>query len=685
MIPALPAVVLLHNACAALYALLAAWVLMCRSPDRTATWLAGACLVTSAWASAIGLTAWRDPTAGIAGWLEVARAAAWSGCILHLYCRTVAVHRQLRQLFITTGLLALLVVSGLPLLHMLSSQPRDQLFSIGIAIRLGFAVCNVLLLENLYYNTPSDARWHINLLCTALAALFLYDLVLYADAALFGRLSQALFQGRASATALVVPLIAIAVARHRRWTLDLHVSRDVVFHTTSLVVSGVFLLGLAATGEIFRRGGADWGHLAEVSLIFGSALAIAVLLTSGSARSRFRAIVVDNFFSHRYDYRREWLRCIDKLATPAAHTGLPLRAIRAVADVVDGPAGVLFARAPEEVAFRCAGAWNMPASTPPVPPAHSLLAEFRGGDWVVELDRLSALPEGLSELSRAWLAVPLNHQGNLIGFVVLGRPRARFKLDREVFALLRIIGREVASRLAEQSATEVLSQTEPLRAFSQRFAFAVHDIKNVSAQLSMLLANAAVHQDNPEFQRDMLAAVRGAVDRIDGLLRRLQADRQEPSQTVIQPLQRLRNVVDATRRITGAAVDLSHDGNTAGVAIDPQSFDVVVQHLLNNAIEASGEARPVRVELRYEKSRVVVDIVDEGSGMTADFIRDELFRPFVSTKCHGHGIGAYQARALMREAGGDLLVLSRRPGGTTMRLLLPAVRLAVVDAAPVPA
>ncbi len=341
MIQSLPALVLLHAACAVLYATLAAFVVLRASPSRSSVWLAAACLITAAWAAAVAMTASRDPTGGIAGWLEVARSAAWYGFILHLYRRSVAVRRQLRQVFTTMGLLALLLVGGLPLIDVLSSQLGTSLWSAGTAIRLGFAVCNILLLENLYFNTPTDARWHINLLCVALAGLSLYDLVLYADAALFHRVSQTLFEGRASATALAVPLIAIAAARNRRWSIDLQVSRDVVFHTATLVVSGLFLLGLAATGEIFRHGGAQWGYVAEVSLIFGGILVIAVLLTSGTARSRIRAIAVDNFFRHRYDYRREWMRCIDTLTAPAAHTSLPIRAIRAVAEVVDSPGGVL--------------------------------------------------------------------------------------------------------------------------------------------------------------------------------------------------------------------------------------------------------------------------------------------------------------------------------------------------------
>jgi len=693
------ALVLLHAGCGVLYLGLAVLILIRRPWSRTGIWLAGACLVTAGWGIAVAVAAgyshfagrgiWlevvrsdvQSPFGGLASWLEIARSAAWYGFILHLYRRSVSAHRQIRQAFTTMGLLALLLVGGLPLIDMLTSQPSATLWSAGTAIRLGFAVCNILLLENLYFNTPSDARWHINLLCVALGGLFLYDLVLYSDAALFHRVSGPLFEGRASTVALAAPLIAIAAARNRRWAIDIHVSRDVVFHTATLVVSGIFLLGLAVTGEIFRRGGAEWGYVAEVSLIFAGVLTIAVLLTSGSARSRIRSVLVDNFFSHRYDYRREWMRCIDTLTAPAAHTSLPVRAIQAVAEVVDSPAGVLFVRAPDEVAFQWAGSWNMPAATLPIPPGHALLGAFRDGEWIVELDKQPPVSEWTEEFARTWLAVPLNHRGSLIGFVVLARSRAQFKLDREVFDLLRIIGREVASRVAEQLAAQVLSQTQELREYSQRFAFVIHDIKNVSGQLSMLLANAEVHADNPEFQRDMLATVRASVDKITRLLTRLQPDRHERSHTLIRPLQRLRDIVDATCLVSGTPVELSDDGDDAGVAMDPESFDAVVQHLLNNAIESSGKSGPVHLVLRHEVLSVVVDVIDEGPGMSPEFIRDELFRPFATTKGGGHGIGAYQARELLRAAGGDLLVLSRRPGGTTMRLLLPAVRLTVGDAA----
>jgi signal transduction histidine kinase len=203
----------------------------------------------------------------------------------------------------------------------------------------------------------------------------------------------------------------------------------------------------------------------------------------------------------------------------------------------------------------------------------------------------------------------------------------------------------------------------------------------------MLLANAEVHADNPEFQRDMLATVRASVGKITRLLSRLQADRQERSHALLDPVERLRDIIATTSdtrpaglAIVGLDSDAIQTSQPGGVAIDAESFDAVAAHLLDNAIEASPPDSQVRVEVRQEALTVVIDIIDAGSGMTPEFIRDELFRPFASTRRDGHGIGAYQARELLREAGGDLLVLSRVGSGTTMRLLLPMVRAAATGA-----
>ena len=684
MTPDIPAIVVLHGGCAIVYFGLACLILARPPLSRTGAWLAFACAVTAIWAATFAL-AWQFPVGEFASWFEVGRSAAWYGFILHLYRRSVGSDEQVSSAFNTMGLLALLVVGGTPLLEWFGGPASASLQSLGTATRLGFAICNVLLLENLYFNTQPDSRWHINLLCVALGGVFLYDLLLYADGVLFHRLSFGLVEARAPVIILAAPLIALAAVRNRRWAVDIHLSRDVVFHSFTLIGSGIFLLAVALIGEVFRRGGSEWGRVAETSLIFAAILVVAVTLTSGSARSRIKSVVVENFFSHRYDYRREWMRCIDALTAPEAFVALHKRAIRAAAEVVDSPAGALFVRPPQDVAFQWAGSWNMPAVTTPVPPGHPLVAQFRDGDWIVRLEAYPDSDTWLPELPRAWVVLPLNHFGTLIGFVVLARSRAQFKLDREAYDLLRVIGREIASRVAEQRAMQVLTQTQQLREYSQRFAFVIHDIKNVSGQLSMLLTNAEVYADNPEFQRDMLATVRASVGKITRLLSRLQVERQERDHALITPAERLRDLIDTCQTTRRRDVTLTDASGGAGAAIDPDAFDAVITHLLNNAVEASPPDRPVRVELGIEAHGVVIDVIDQGQGMAPEFVRDELFRPLRSTKTDGHGIGAYQARELLRDAGGDLLVLTRPGSGTTMRIILPSVRPSVAAPASVEA
>ncbi len=260
---------------------------------------------------------------------------------------------------------------------------------------------------------------------------------------------------------------------------------------------------------------------------------------------------------------------------------------------------------------------------------------------------------------------------------MLAQPRAAFRLDLEVFDLLRTIGREVASFISEQRMTEILTQTRQLHEYGKRFAFVAHDIKNVSSQLSMLVANAEMHMQNPDFQRDMLATVQSSVLKIGALLKRLQEPERDLAQTVITPTERIRALIAGLRRPADAhgeaRVRLEQDGWTAGVAMNAASFDAVITHLLDNAVEASAPGEPVRVRIRHEARRLLIDIVDRGSGMTPEFIRDELFRPFGTSKPDGTGIGAFQSRELLRQAGGDLLVLSQPGAGTTMRLMLPVV------------
>jgi putative PEP-CTERM system histidine kinase len=682
---------ILYGACATLYVALTALILVPMRLSRAGFYLALASAVSAIWAglfaAGVGL-----PWGGPGGLFDLLRSIVWYLFLLHLYRRTVVGRNSLSQAFIVTGLVAVVIVlTGIISGYALRSG--GTLWSVSTGVRLGLAVCNILLIENLYRNTPQAAKWHINLPCIALMALFAYDLVLWADAALIGHLSPPLVNARAVAAAFVVPLLAVGAARNRAWAIDIHVSRQVVFHSATLVLAGLFLIGLAGLGEAMRYFGADWGATAQIGLVFAGFVIVAVLVTSGSARSWLQRLLVDHFFSRRYDYEREWLRCITMLSGDDMYVPLHSRVIRAVGGIVDSPGGAVFLRqdsAAPDARFTWAGSWNMPATSGEVAADHPLIAAFGADPTAVLLADHPALAAD-PVLAGAWLAVPLSLgprgkdvAADLLGFVLVTPPRAGFVVDREVLDLLRIIARQVAAAIAARQGAEVLMQTRALHDYGKRFAFVAHDIKNVSGQLTLLLANAEHHLSNPEFQRDMLVTVRASVARITGLLRRLQTPDSKLTRATVRPAETLERIGNQfARRTIGQAasvlIEVSVDGAEASVAMSPGSFEAVVTHLLNNAIEATLEAAspaPVHLALRCEGRRATVDVVDRGSGMTADFIRDGLFRPFVTSKPLGSGIGAFQARELLREAGGDLQVISAPGAGTTMRIMLPLMEAA---------
>src|SRR5438270_638814 len=121
------------------------------------------------------------------------------------------------------------------------------------------------------------------------------------------RVDTGLALGRPIVAAFMAPLLALAMARNREWRVDIHVSRQVVLHTATLVASGCFLVAVAVVAILLRGFGGDWGLVLQLAMLFGSIVVLATVLSSGSVRRRLKFLISRNFYTHRYDYRVEWL------------------------------------------------------------------------------------------------------------------------------------------------------------------------------------------------------------------------------------------------------------------------------------------------------------------------------------------------------------------------------------------
>jgi putative PEP-CTERM system histidine kinase len=534
-------------------------------------------------------------------------------------------------------------------------------------VRIGFGVLGLLTVENLWRNTPPMQRWHVWPVCLALGLLFAYELFLFSDAFITrGRVDAGLALGRAIAASFAVPLLALAMARNPEWRVDIHVSRQVVLHTATLLASGCFLLAVAVVALLLRGLGGDWGLVLQLAMLLGSIVVLVTVLSSGSFRQRLKFLISRNFFTHRYDYRVEWLKFIDLVSEPRQAEELQVRIIRALAEFVDSPAGMLWSASPG-VGYRPGAAWRVQSGHGAIVAADDVfVAGFRDGGWIQECPN-DPLSEGWGFASpRAWLAVPLSHRREIVGFVVLDRPTHAVELDWEAFDLLRAAGRQAASYLAEERSTKGLRDSQLLTEYSKRFAFVVHDIKNLASQLGLIVTNARRYIEDPEFQRDMLQTVEDSVARMNHLLSQLKGDN-APALHPTDPAA----IATAVAAEFSVAAESDSEAKGCKVTIAPDKLRSALAHLVQNALDASSASDPVVVRAHRSAGQFLIDVVDHGIGMDEAFIRNELFLPFRSTKSSGYGIGAFQTRELIRMAGGDLDVISRPGAGTTMRIILP--------------
>lgn len=530
--------------------------------------------------------------------------------------------------------------------------------------RVALAVGGLVLTHNLLVNSAPANRWSLNLLIVGLAGLFAYDLNLYTLRLLDPDLAGDFFEVRGIADAILAPLFLLSVLRNR--DLKLQLSRQAAFQTFSLGAIGLYLVLMSLAAYALGLVGGDWGRLFQIVLVFGGLVFAAIIVFSGRVRAWLRVKVNKHFLSYRYDYRAEWLQFIAKVSRTGPGFGeLPARVIEAIAGIVDSPGGALYVRGDDAV-FEPAGKWNFRshAMQPLTLPAEMVAALAKDGR-IIDLTeaRRHGAPESLLE-GNARLLVPLAHVDELIAVAVLEQPLARRDFDWEDFDILRTVGRQGASYIAEARALADLEESRKFEEFNRRFAFIMHDIKNVVSQLSLLARNAERHADNQDFRADMVATLTSSVGKMNEMLARLsQESSPETSAHRFDLHAMLAEIVEQKRR-SGAAIEFDADGYVLEIMGDRDKLEQAVTHIVQNAVDASADGTAVCIRLRNEAGSAKIIVEDRGAGMSEAFIREELFKPFRSTKSGGFGIGAYEAREIIRAQGGSLTVNSEEGSGT---------------------
>lgn len=547
---------------------------------------------------------------------------------------------------------------------------------------VSFSIIGLMLVEHFYRSVDNERIWAIKYLCLGLAAMFAFDFIIYSKSLLFGQVDFVLWNSRGLINALCAPLLVISFGRLQDDYKQVAVSRTIAVHTTVLFGTGLYMVLMSLAGLYIKTFGGTWGGVVQTFFIFLAAILLVIIFASGTIKAYIKVYFNKHFFQHQYDYREEWIKLSREIATLHSLDELSLFVINTLANLVGSAGGGLWL-SDEKGDFYLADDRSLGFVADNVFKKNAEFVSFLSDkQWVIDFCEFNNDPEMYDDVDLSpwlqhknmWLIIPLLQQKKVLAFVVLTQPLVMRQLTYQDHDLLKTVGMQLSNALALGRVTDDLSRARQFEAYSRFSAFLVHDLKNLVAQVSMIVRNAEKHRNNPEFIDDAVDTLENVVNKMEYLLTQLKKGQVKTEQ---------KSTVDLTNIL--ADVTVQQFGNLPMVSIhcslkdcfvlaDKARLVAILGHLVQNAQDATPDAGQVIISVTAEQHYALINIADTGCGMSPKFIAERLFRPFDTTKGNaGMGIGVYEAREYIVSQGGEISVESEVGRGTVFRIKYPLV------------
>jgi len=550
-------------------------------------------------------------------------------------------------------------------------------------------------LESMLRAAPATSQRRLRPMFFALAVAILAYLMIVSGGLLYGGVRVSWLAAGA------VPLFgsgvvtALALARQSLSDLRVPVARPVVYYSSvSLTLAGLFLLTMAVLSRVLPALTPESKRAASIAFLLLAGGGGLLLTLSPRTYRTVKGFVDRNFYANRYDYRREWER-VSRAITPTARPEDIGRQIEALfRELFEAEQVVIHLRDDRGVLRRIhppAGTPGLdevdavPADSPLVRELHRIRGPLVFHTVSQDLDLIPLLVEHRPMLQaiHAELCAPLHVGDDLVGVLWLSGKRNGEEYSLEDAVFLGAMSRQLAAALWFARVAAQLAETRQLESLNRLSTFVLHDIKNQMSGLSLVVDNARRHLAEPEFQRDAMKVVERTVSNLKELMTHVSGVGRPPA-IQIGPC-RVRELLADAMAAAGLnagedgaiRLTVSYSGNDT-VRVDRGQLTRVLTNLLTNAREALAGGGTIDLAAEVERdgpggpSWLTLRVRDSGPGMTPEFVRDSLFRPFATTKASGLGIGLMQCRGIVEKHGGSITVDSRPGRGTVFDVRVPA-------------
>jgi len=553
---------------------------------------------------------------------------------------------------------------------------RERMLFLGNISFVFYLVLLILLvivlinLESVLRNLSRELRWQRKFEIIGAGALLAVLIFYYSQGLLYRSINMNLVPLRS--LALITATLMIAYSRvWRNLETKAYVSQQIAYRSVVLFAVGLYLVGLGLLGEGMRYFGDSFQRSLLMGIGFIAGVGLMAVLLSESVKRKIRVFLHKNFYRQKYDYRTQWLQFTDRIASARSSDDLLSSLVLGFCETFGMGCGALFLTDTIPGKYHAAAVLEMEQSPFVFLSEHQLPGRIGGRDWVVQIP--DELPDATGEEAEFLsgqaivFAVPLLRGEHLEGFILLGRPLSSGEsYQYEDFDLMKTLARQASSAILNLRLSDELSLAREMEAVGKVSAFVLHDLKNQVSTLALMVDNAREHMDNPEFQEDMLQSLESTVGRMKGLITRLKKIGEKHSlqreSTDLRALcERVINQV-GNGQVTVAGTPVMAD-------VDSEEIEKVLLNLLLNALEASGGDQAVSVEAGCD-STPWIRVSDKGCGMSEEFLRTRLFKPFSTTKEKGLGIGLYQCRQIVEAHGGRIEVRSEDGRGSVFTVRL---------------
>lgn len=470
--------------------------------------------------------------------------------------------------------------------------------------------------------------------------------------------------------------------RFKLFEMDVFVSRYVVYHSVTFLIIGAYLMGMGLIILGVQHLGIHLSFVGMGFLVFVVLFLLALLMMSKDVKARLKFFINTHFFANKYDYRKEWGELSGYLSIAFNEKQI----IHVTAQVIFDSMYIseLGIWIKDGNALRCAYGIPVSLMNEQIPEDDPFVEYLEKNPYFLRKtsrapgdalwERIARERQGFLQKHRIELASPMMVENKLIGFIAVGAENPGTPYGQDDIDLLTAISSQSSAALMSARFAQELASNKEVDAFNRMSSYVLHDLKNAAGNLSLILKNAPNHMDNEEFRQDMLETVSQTLSRIDKVMTRLGAlpgkgERATGSTQLFSLVEGL--LEKLSPRLKGITVEKSVDQGLVLIA-DPDMLERALENLLINAAEAVQDGGRIGITAGRDAGRIHVTIEDNGTGMTQEFLRDRLFKPFQTTKNKGTGIGLWQVKNIVDGMGGTIRVTSSLTDGTSFTLQFPA-------------